>query len=104
MISYLNRTYTQNLMHACDYNDVGTIATSSVGDQWTRGLITKLKEIPIFDSSNSSLFQESVQGLYDNDQDQSIPSSFHLVAGFQPELYSFMRYKLGFTEEETYIE
>ena len=57
MISLLDRTYTENLMHACEYKPTDDIITLSVGDQWTRGLITKLPEIPIFDTSNSSLFQ-----------------------------------------------
>lgn len=42
--------------------------------------------------------------MYDNDLDQSIPSRFSLVAGYEPELYYFMRYKLHYTEAETNIQ
>lgn len=42
--------------------------------------------------------------MYNNVEDQSIPSSFALVAGYEPELYYFMRYRLNFTEKETEIQ
>lgn len=42
--------------------------------------------------------------MYNNDLDQSIPSRFSLIAGYEPELYYFMRYKLKYTEEETNIQ
>jgi hypothetical protein len=42
--------------------------------------------------------------LYNNDLDQSIPSRFSLIAGYEPELYYFMRYKLKYTEEEASIQ
>lgn len=43
----------------------------------------------------------SVRDLYDNPVDKRIPNSFELVAGYQPELYYFMRYVLNFEESET---
>ena len=44
-----------------------------------------------------------MQHLYDNEEDQSIPSRFSLIAGYEPELYYYMRYKLGYTEEKSFI-
>lgn len=104
MMSLLDRIYTQNLNKACGYDPSADNTNDTVNDQWSRGLLTKLKSIPIFDASNASLFQTSVQHLYNNDADQMIPGAFQLITGYEPEFYYFMRYKLGFTEEETEID
>ena len=45
----------------------------------------------------------SAQHLYNNPEAQTIPSSYNLVVGYEPELYYFMRYKLNMNETETQI-
>lgn len=42
--------------------------------------------------------------MYDNDLDQSIPTRFGLIAGYEPELYYFMRYKLQYSEHDCEIQ
>lgn len=101
MMAQLDHAYQGNLGHETPKASGLTSDQVLVVVQWSSGLMTKLEGIPIFDVTNKSLFQTSVQHLYDNDLDQSIPSRFGLVAGYEPELYYFMRYKLGYTEEET---
>ena len=103
MMSQLYRNYEGNVKHEIPAFTGKDDDESIIISQWTTGNITKLEGIPIFDTTNKSMFQNSVQHLYDNKEDQSIPSRFSLVAGYEPELYYYMRYKLGYTEEESFI-
>jgi len=73
-----------------------------IADQWGGCLVTKNKNIPLYDTQKTPM-PTSLFDLYNNSADQSIPSSYTLPAGYQPELGYYLQYVLGYSEEEATI-